>query len=90
MTGFRLAEVGRLGQPVDPLRGGDVDPLTGSLLSVAEIRDLLADRQSTPLISVRRTVVTVSDSRRGDILTGEMVHVCMPAALLTTAQRTCL
>lgn len=39
--GFELAQVGRLGQRVDPLHGGDVDPLTGGLLSVAEIRDIL-------------------------------------------------
>lgn len=42
--GFELAEVGRLGQRVDPLHGGDVDPLTGGLLSVAEIRDILVGR----------------------------------------------
>lgn len=42
--GFELAEVGRLGQRVDPLHGGDVDPLTGGLLSVAEICDILSGR----------------------------------------------
>lgn len=44
MSRFELAEVGRLGQAVNPLQGGDVDPRTGRLLSVAEIRDILARR----------------------------------------------
>jgi hypothetical protein len=38
VTGFELAEIGRTGQRVDPLRGGDVSCETGRLLSIAELR----------------------------------------------------
>jgi hypothetical protein len=38
VTGFELAEIGRTGQRVDPLRGGDVSSETGRLLSIAELR----------------------------------------------------
>lgn len=67
MTGFELAEVGHLGQPVDPLGGGDVDPLTGRLLSVAEIRDIVAHRDliHTTMPGAAPDVIGGSVSRLG-------------------------
>jgi hypothetical protein len=42
MSGLRLAEVGRPGlDPVHPELGGDVEPESGRMLSVAELRDVI-------------------------------------------------
>jgi hypothetical protein len=47
-----LAEIGRQGQPIDLLAGGDVDPATGRLLSIAQLQAAL--RASTRAPAQRR------------------------------------